>query len=352
MTNQHWKFVALSLSSLSILLLAGCGGASKSENSEGHSGTANSTSGTSLNSLTGLPGKNGPVLFVKVDDTPPAHPQVGLELADVVYIEEVEGGLTRIAAVFSSQLPTKVGPIRSARISDIDLMAQYGHVGFAFSGAQTKFLPVLDAANIEDIGADHEPPSLYSRDSSRPDPTNMLLDPTALLNKSINIEHRNIATAQSVGWEFGLLPAGGTPITSMKMKWPTSSYQATWSPSQERWLLSYNGATDMDSDGIQLGSPNFVIQEVSITNSIYHDHLGNYTPFSNTVGSGSGWLLRDGQEIPILWNRATAASPTTWTLPNGATAYFNPGQVWVALTDQQPDFTFPATAQTAPANSK
>lgn len=335
---------------LASLTSCGVGGSSKSSSANSESGQSGTTSGA--NALTGMPGVNGPVLFVKVDDTPPAHPQVGLNSADVVYIEQVEGGLTRLAAVFSNALPPKIGPVRSARISDIDLMAQYGRAALAFSGAQTLFLPVLDAANIEDVGADHEPSSIYSRDTTRVAPTNMLVDPKALLNKSINVEGRKIATAQSVGWQFGSLPTGGTPITEVSLKWPSSRYGATWSSDQSRWLLSYEGKPDLDSDGIQLGSPTLVIQEVSITNSIYHDHLGNYTPFSNTVGSGTGYLLRDGREFPIMWSRPTPTSPTTWTLANGSQAYFHPGQVWVALTDSQPTFTPVATASTpAPAST-
>jgi len=101
-----------------------------------------------------------------------------------------------------------------------------------------------------------------------------------------------------------------------------------------------------------LGSPTFLIQEVSITPSIYHDHLGSYTPFSNTIGSGTGYLLRDGEEIPVYWNRATATDPTTWTLKDGSPAYFHTGQVWVALTDQQPTFTYPVSSTPAPTASK
>lgn len=349
---MHKKIIVITLLGTVSLSLTSCSTSTKVV-----SPRSTNASGASLNALTGLPGKNGPVLFVKVDDTPPAHPQIGLNSADVVYIEQVEGGLTRLAAVFSSTLPPKVGPVRSARISDIDLMAQYGHVGLAFSGAQTKFLPVLDAANIEDIGADHEPASIYSRDATRTAPTNMILDPNALINKSVNVEHRPIASATSVGWQFGPIPSGGTPIQGFSLSWPTSKYSALWSTTQQRWLLNYEGNPDLDSDGIQLGSPTFVIQEVSITNSIYHDHLGNYTPFSNTVGTGTGYLLRDGREFAVTWNRPTPTSGTTWTLPNGQTAYFHPGQVWVALNDQQPVFTpatvsSPAGSSPAPSSSK
>ena len=73
------------------------------------------------NVLSGREGSNGPVLVVKIDDTTQAHPQIGLEDADIVYIEQVEGGLTRLAAVFSSVIPQRIGPVRSARISDIEI---------------------------------------------------------------------------------------------------------------------------------------------------------------------------------------------------------------------------------------
>ena len=304
------------------------------------------------NVLTGLPGINGPVLFVKIDDTQAAHPQIGLDSADVIYIEQVEGGLTRLAAVFSNKLPAHIGPVRSARISDIDLMANYGRVGMAFSGAQSLFLPVLRAANIEDIGADTEPASIYSRDPQRTAPTNLLLDPIALLHKSINVEHRAIGTAKSVGWKFGPLPIGGVMIKSAEVKWPAGNYKAVWSPSNKRWNMIYDGVQDVAADGVALGSPTFLVQQVSITPSIYHDHRGNYTPFSNTIGSGTGFLLRDGQEIPVLWSRASANDPTTWSLKDGSPAYFAPGQVWVALTDQQPHFVFPPASAPTPTASK
>ena len=101
------------------------------------------------NFFTGLAGENKQILVVKIDDTNAAHPQIGVESADVVYVEQVEGGLTRLAAIYTSKLPPLIGPIRSARISDIELLAQFGRVGFAYSGAQSKMRPVIAAANLE-----------------------------------------------------------------------------------------------------------------------------------------------------------------------------------------------------------
>lgn len=304
------------------------------------------------NVLTGTPGINGPVLFVKIDDTQPAHPQIGLDSADVIYIEQVEGGLTRLAAVFSNKLPPLIGPVRSARISDIDLMANYGRVGLAYSGAQSLFLPILRAANIEDIGANTEPASIFSRDPTRTAPTNLILTPAALLQKSIAVEHRQIVTAKSVGWKFGPIPIGGSAIISAEIKWPASTYKMVWSAGSGKWKIKYNGLPDIAADGAQLGSPTFLIQKVVITPSIYHDHNGSYTPFSNTIGSGTGYLLRDGQEIPVFWNRATAIDPTTWTLKDGSPAFFHPGQIWIALTDQEPSFKRLASSTPTPASSK
>lgn len=337
------KFVGTFVALGAILALTGCGSSSTK---------VPPAVVVPTNVLTGLPGSNGPVLFVKIDDTLPAHPQIGLDSADVIYIEQVEGGLTRLAAVFSNKLPAQIGPIRSARISDIDLMANYGRVGMAYSGAQTLFLPVLRASNIEDIGADTEPASIYARDPVRTAPTNMVLNPRALLKKSIQVEGRQIATAKSVGWNFGPLPSGGALVKSVTLKWPAATYKAAWSATLGKWKMTYNGAPDLAADGVRLGSPTLLIQEVSITPSIYHDHTGSYTPFSNTIGSGTGYLLRDGQEIPVFWSRPSATAPTTWTLKDGSPAYFHPGQIWVALTDQQPNFTFRPSGTPVATTSK
>ena len=128
------------------------------------------------NVLTNLPGKNGPLLAVKIDDTNAAHPQVGLNSADVIYIEQVEGGLTRLAAIFTDKVPDLIGPVRSARISDIEILEQYGRVGFAYSGAQSKLRPVLAAANLENMSAERNPPSIYQSDKTRFAPTNLMVD--------------------------------------------------------------------------------------------------------------------------------------------------------------------------------
>jgi hypothetical protein len=311
------------------------------------------TSTPSVNPLTGLPGSTGELLAVKVDDTPPAHPQIGIAKADVIYIEQVEGGLTRLATIFAngrSALPAQIGPVRSARISDVDILAGYGRVGFAFSGVQSKMEPVIAAANVENISAEREPASIYSRDLTRFEPTNLILDPLALIRKTVDVEKRTLDTAHGMGWTFGKLPSnlaaiGAKAITTADMRWPSSHYSVSWDKTSARWRISYEGKPDLDSTGVQLVTPIFIVQKVSITDSIYHDKVGGVTPLSTTVGSGSGFILRDGLALPVLWNRVDAQSGTTWSFSDGSVAHFTPGQVWIALTDHDPQFTYPTPSK-------
>lgn len=290
------------------------------------------------NSLSGREGRDGEILVVKIDDTVSARPQIGIDRADVVYIEQVEGGLTRLAAVFSSEIPTLIGPVRSARISDIDILAQYGRVVFAYSGAQGKMLPVISAANLNDYGAQRQSPTIYTRDEARTSPTDMVLRADLLLEK-VRSDGREIAQSRSVGWNFGDAPAGGIAITGAEINWPAASYELTWSAAEERWLISNNGVANMSASGTQHGPTTFVIQLVEILPSEYGDKFGGVTPFSKTVGSGTGYVLRDGKYFSATWTRPDELSGTTWRALDGSELAFARGQVWIALTEKNPQFT-------------
>jgi len=290
------------------------------------------------NSLSGREGSDGEILVVKIDDTISARPQIGIDRADIVYIEQVEGGLTRLAAVFSSEIPTLIGPIRSARISDIEILAQYGRVVFAYSGAQSKLLPVISAANLNDYGAQRQSPTIYTRDESRTSPTNMVLRADLLLEK-VRSDGREIATSRSAGWSFGDLPSGGTAITGAQLSWPAASYELKWSKKESRWLVFNNGVANVSATGVQHGPTTFVIQNVEIVPSEYGDKLGGVTPLSKTVGSGTGFVLRDGKYFPATWSRPDELSGTTWLALDGSELPFARGQIWIALTEKNPQFT-------------
>jgi hypothetical protein len=297
------------------------------------------------NVLSGREGLNGPVLVVKIDDTTQAHPQIGLEDADIVYIEQVEGGLTRLAAVFSSVIPQRIGPVRSARISDIEIMSQFGRVAFAYSGAQRKLLPVIASANLQDLGAQRQSPTIFTTDPNRIPPYAMVLRADLLMQK-VKDDAYQVDSAKSVGFKFGPLQEGGTETSKAVMHWPAATYSANWSVEENRWMLSHNNSVNLADSGIVLGPTTLVIQMVSITPSEYNDKVGGVTPFSQTVGTGKAYVLRDGQRYVTTWRRASAEDGTTFSFADGTVMNFDPGQIWIALTDKEPDFTSPLTPKT------
>ena len=291
------------------------------------------------NFFTGLAGENKQILVVKIDDTNAAHPQIGVESADVVYVEQVEGGLTRLAAIYTSKLPPLIGPIRSARISDIELLAQFGRVGFAYSGAQSKMRPVIAAANLENLSAERNPPSIYGKDPDRLGPVDMILRPDLLLERANANPKIRIETATASVFPFGDAPKGETNTAVAKVKWPSAKYELRWDSTNEKWLIYFNEKPNMAANGEHLYADTAIIQIVSITPSIYGDKFGEITPFSKTTGSGKAVMLRDGFSYQISWQRNLETDLTTWMSEDGGVANFKPGRTWIFLTDKAPVLT-------------
>ncbi len=276
--------------------------------------------------LAGRMGKpNGPVLAVKVDNTAKSHPQRGLTKADVVYIEQVEGGVTRLVAVYSSQLPSKIAPVRSARHTDIELLRQYGTVALAYSGSNRGVGRALRKAKLKLLSNDVSHRG-YARTSSRPAPYNVVGDPAALLKRA----GKGVDVPKKVGYEFGDAPAGGKPAKSVTARYPMATVGAVWSKKRGEWLLSMDGRKAMAEEGGQLGASTFVIQYTKVRGSRFHDVNGVTSPETETIGHGRALIFRDGQVFTGRWSRKNAADPTTYTI-GGQTAVFAPGTIWVAL---------------------
>ena len=291
------------------------------------------------NFFTGLAGENKQILVVKIDDTNAAHPQIGVEDADLVYVEQVEGGLTRLAAIYTSKLPPLIGPIRSARISDIELLAQFGRVGFAYSGAQSKMRPVIAEANLENLSAERNPPSIYGKDPNRIGPVDMILKPDLLLERANANPKIRIETATASVFAFGDAPKGETNTAIAKIKWPSAKYELRWDSANEKWLIYFNEKPNMAANGEHLYADTAIIQIVSITPSIYGDKFGEITPFSKTTGSGKAVMLRDGFSYQLSWQRNLETDVTTWKSEDGGVANFKPGRTWIFLTDKAPVLT-------------
>ena len=240
-------------------------------------------------------------------------------------------------AIYTDNYPELVGPVRSARISDIDILAQFGRVGFMYSGAQSKLRPVLAAANLVNLSAERNPPSIYITDPNRTQPYAMMVKINELLPKAEDVEN-----VKSIGWRHGELSEQAKPVVQARVEWPNASYEMKWDENQSKFLLTFDGKPNFGAEGTQLGSNMMIIQQIEIYPSEYGDKFGGVTPKNNVVGSGRAFMLRDGTVTELLWSRPTADSPTKWTLLDESEAFFADGQVWIFLTDQEPTFTYPS----------
>jgi hypothetical protein len=285
-----------------------------------------------MSPLTGRPiGDYKPVLVVKLDNTPNAQPHAGLIDADVVYIEEVEYGITRLAAVFSSQVPRRIGPVRSARITDIDLFAQYGRPAFGYSGAQRKMFPYLRAASIYDVSP-YTSYTGYSRDNGRRVPYNLFFDGRAGVKRA-----PKATPARDMGFVFDeQVPEGGLNATRASMAWGYASAGFEYDRKDAEYRISLNGrpARAEEWSGGQRAAT-VVIQYVKQTKSAFWDKGGGNTPHAQTIGSGTAMVLRDGRVWKTTWTRPNAKSGTTFTLRDGSLLPFKPGQLWVVLLDRK-----------------
>ncbi|MFE6887932.1 DUF3048 domain-containing protein [Streptomyces sp. NPDC057694] len=267
------------------------------------------------------------VLAVKVDNVGAARPQTGLEDADIVYAEQVEGGLSRLMAVFGTRVPDVVGPVRSARETDLDLLRQFDEPTLAYSGAQGKLQPLIDAAPLRSAPQGAKP-AAYFRGGGKPAPHNLYLRPGRLGRTT-----SGTSAGTAAGFRFAAkAPAGGQPRTQQTVRFPAARFTFDWSAGQGRWLVGMDGRPATNAQGARLAAPTVVVQYVDVEPSRFHDVNGSTSPLSRTVGSGRALVLRDGRAYDARWSRPGARGGTTFTAADGGGPLpFAPGQVWVVF---------------------
>jgi hypothetical protein len=264
----------------------------------------------------------GPIIVVKIDNIVDARPPTGLTSADIVYLLPVEGGLSRIFAVYSSRFPPIIGPVRSAREDDLELLRQFGKPGFAYSGATPHLIPFIARARVFNL---YNTPAYY-RDPNRVAPHNYYAYSSMFL-----AEARGASKAHDIGFRFGPAPAGGRPVSSVSTSFPAASFTFRWSARTRHWLVSMDGKQSTDTTGGDLAASTVVIQYTVVRTSRFLEY-GFRPPYAQSTGSGTAVVLRDGREYRVHWSRPNQNGGTTYTLPSGARMTFAPGQIWVVLT--------------------
>ena len=336
--------------------------------------------------LTGLPGSvsNRPAVVAKIDNSPAARPQRGLNAADIVFEEQVEGGATRFAAVFHSQMAV-IGPIRSTRTTDISFINAFGGPALLYSGANK----IVDAIlmrqeTIQNYSAARS--SGYWRDSSRRVPHNLFTDsasfvhrgsspPAQFAYRQLRTGAQTAQTTTSVGSTSSQSTSSSTsttlaPTTSSSTSQPVTTPSTTaapttaaptstvpttvtrppspsrsagvltatlgqtrvrWEWSGSGWLRTQNGSVHKTDGGAQVSAANVVVAVVTEVATGMTDSVRTPVPEFVFVGTGPVSVFTEGRRIDGTWTRPTLRSAAVLTDANGTVIELTPGRTWVEL---------------------
>jgi hypothetical protein len=276
--------------------------------------------------LTGGAVVAAPVIGVKIDNTSAGLPQYGLADADVVFVEQVEGGLTRLLAVFHSTLPTEVGPVRSVRSTDAELLPVFGAPALVFSGGAGGPVSALKATPAVPVSEENGDPG-FSRSSAARSPYNLHADLQEVAGSVGGISQPN-----NIGFVFAASDPrveAGSSATSLAVQFQAARVGFAFTDGQYR--LERSGDPQSDAEGRSIVADNVLFQSVDFEPDGTVDSVGSPSFISHTVGSGTFRLFRDGHEISGTWNRPAADQPTQYLDGAGQPVPFKPGRTWVAL---------------------
>ena len=282
---------------------------------------------TETDPLTGVATRSAPnraALAVKIDNVDAARPQSAVDRADLVYEEMVEGNLTRLIAVFHSDLPGSVGPIRSVRTTDIHILDQLNTPLLAASGANPGVLAVVAGADVVNVNA-LAAGSAYYRSSSKRAPHNLFAR-TPTLYEAANSQG-GLPPQLFAYREPGQGPVGGSPSAGVDIDFGSADISFRWSAAAKGWQRSQNGSAHTVAGGRRLAPANVVVLEVAYGAS----SIDANSPEAHTVGSGRAWVFTGGRAITGTWSRTDSDDPIALTDGGGDPILLTRGQTFVEL---------------------
>lgn len=273
-----------------------------------------------------------PVLAVKIDNVEPAsRPQIGINQADVVYEERVEGAVTRFMALFHSSDAQPVGPVRSARSTDIGLFEPLGKPLFAWSGANHTFAGLVRAASMVDVGYDAAS-SHYHRGRDRRAPHNLMLNSVHELwtGYPAATAPRPLFSYRKPG-----APVPGQPIKSVHIVFATGAGSAPvdYGWNGKGWARSQAGTPHVDAAGVRVAPENVIISFTPYANTAVVDQFGVPIREAKLIGKGDAWVLTGGHRILAHWIKPALNAPTRYVDAAGKPVLLTPGRTWVALAE-------------------
>lgn len=272
---------------------------------------------------------NRPALVAKVDNDPAAMPQIGLEQADIVIELRVEG-ISRYMAVFHSQKVDRIGPIRSARTSDPDLLAMFGRPLFAWSGGNRNVVKVIAGISFIQNESHDKVPGAYSRTRSKRPPHNLLLD----AEKLFKLAEEPPAVPHAVfAYRSGDDPTPGLAVPGVSLKVGSSPSSFVWDPRDGFWLRWANHRRHVAASGEQLRARNVVVLSIGYGKSA----ADRRSPEAQSLGAGAAWVFSGGTVQTGIWTRDSADKGWTLTAGDGTAMTLLPGNTWVEMVDHSDD---------------
>jgi hypothetical protein len=282
--------------------------------------------------LTGLPGEPAarPALAVKIENTAVARPQSGLEQADVVWETIVEFDVSRLVAVFHSQVPDEVGPIRSVRPMDTSVTAPL-HGLLAFSGGQAGILDLVAASGVQELSHDAGVEGMY-RVGGRKAPHNVYGSPETFWGLA-DAEHRAAPAEQfeiARSLDRAAAVVAGAPASSLAFRLSPAS-SPTWSWDGTSWLRSEGAAASVAASGARLAATNVVAITAVHRPTEFGAQGGAAVPTYDLVGSGDAVVATGGRTVAARWQKDAEDAPMRLLLADGMPARLAPGTTWVEL---------------------
>ena len=281
--------------------------------------------------LSGVPVAIGlldhPVLMAKIDNSPEARPQVGLNDADIVFEELVEGGLSRYLVVWHSVIPAEIGPVRSIRPMDPDIASPFGGV-ITYSGGQQRFVQMMIDTGLKNVidGQSGTEEFTYRSDT--------MTAPHDVIVRAANLIE-SLADIAPPAPAFEFAGDGATPtalaegIEAGRLITSFSSYNSpSWEfdPGSGMYgRLQAGGEPDVDQNQQQLNARNVVAQLVDESSEY------GYVPHALVVGSGTAWISTGGMTVEATWTKTAPDAMTVYTLMDGKPVTLAPGRTWIEL---------------------
>lgn len=294
-------------------------------------------------------GLSRPSVACKIDNSEAARPQLGLNSTDVTFVEMVEGGLTRLVALWHSTQPTAVGPVRSIRPMDPDIISPFGGI-VCYSGGQAIFVNMMRNTNVFNASETSEQDKgTFSRSKDRYAPHNVIVDvdKLAAAHPEISAPGVQFGFANSLANSTAALT--GNSVTDIKVYFPLALSQ--WSPNADasRFMRTQDGAIHTDAaDGSQISAANVVIMTMKIDRSYLG---GNYSkvPKTTMIGTGEAQVCSAAKCVAAIWAKTSQTAPITLTDAAGNPVLLAPGNTWVELMAAAPEGKLALTLKPSPS---